>query len=237
MAITINQNVLRQSPGWAQGGKSAYPRRPGIPVDTGKTDLVTSSRSLSRYDGLPEKPRPPAFECERSGKPARPSTLESSRRTPVKRGWILLTWTLALNACAMFSVREPLNVTIADLRPIEIGVLEQRYAMKVRLLNPNDADIAFDGAVFDLEINGTPFAKGVSAQSTVIPRFGEAVIEVQIVSGLQNILRQINELLKGDRTALTYRVKGRLYTAGGFGFTSFDTSGEIVLPKGSGKPG
>jgi hypothetical protein len=71
----------------------------------------------------------------------------------MKRGWILLTLTLALNACAALSLREPLNVTIADLKPIEVGLLEQRYAMRVRLLNPNDAEIAFDGAVFDLEIS------------------------------------------------------------------------------------
>jgi LEA14-like dessication related protein len=155
----------------------------------------------------------------------------------MKRGCIVLACALALSACAVLGVREPLNVTIADLKPIEVGVLEQRYAMKVRLLNPNDTEIAFDGVVFDLEINGKSFAKGVGNQSSVIPRFGEALIDVQVVSGLQNILQQINELMTGDRTSLTYRIKGRLYFSGSFGFTSFDTSGEIALPKGGGKPG
>ena len=155
----------------------------------------------------------------------------------MKRAWIFLACALALGACAAFGVREPLNATIADLRPIEVGVLEQRYAMKVRLLNPNDAEIAFDGVVFNLEINGKPFAKGVSNQRSVIPRFGEALVDVQVVSGLQNILQQINELIKGDRTSLTYRITGRLYFSGSFGYTSFDTSGEIALPKAGGKPG
>jgi LEA14-like dessication related protein len=153
------------------------------------------------------------------------------------KGFLLCLCAISLGACAAFGLREPLSVTIADLKPIEVNVLEQRYAMKIRLLNPNDVEISFDGAVFDLEINGIPFAKGVSAQQSVIPRFGEAVIDVQVVSGLQNILRQINELLKGDRTSLTYRIKGRLHSPGSFGFTSFDSSGEIELPKGSGKSG
>lgn len=152
------------------------------------------------------------------------------------KGLLALLCSISLNACAAFSVQEPLNVTIADLKPIEVGVLEQRYALKVRLLNPNDVEIAFDGVVFDLEINDTPFAKGVSNQSSVIPRFGEAVIDVQAVSGLQNILRQINELLKGERTSLTYRIKGRLHS-GGFGFTHFDSSGEIAIPATSRKSG
>ena len=154
----------------------------------------------------------------------------------MKKGLLALLCSISLNACAAFSMQEPLNVTLADLKPIEVGVLEQRYALKVRLLNPNDVEIAFDGVVFDLEINDTPFAKGVSNQSSVIPRFGEAVIDVQAVSGLQNILRQINELLKGERTSLTYRIKGRLHS-GGFGFTRFDSSGEIAIPATSRKSG
>ncbi len=154
----------------------------------------------------------------------------------MKKALLALLCAVALDACAALSMQEPLNVTIADLKPIEVGVLEQRYALKVRLLNPNDTEIAFDGLVFDLEINDTPFAKGVSNQSSVIPRFGEVVIDVQAVSGLQNILRQINELLKGERTSLTYRIKGRLHS-GAFGFAPFDTSGEIALPAGSRKSG
>ena len=154
----------------------------------------------------------------------------------MKKGLLALLCSISLNACAAFSMQEPLNVTIADLKPIEVGVLEQRYALKVRLLNPNDVEIVFDGVVFDLEINDTPFAKGVSNQSSVIPRFGEAVIDVQAVSGLQNILWQINELLKGERTTLTYRIKGRLHS-GGFGFTRFDSSGQIAIPGTNRKPG
>src|SRR5437763_1176065 len=121
---------------------------------------------------------------------------------------LALLCALFVSACTVWGLREPLNVTIADLKPIEVGVLEQRYAMKVRLLNPNDTEIAFDGVVFDLQINDMSFAKGVSDQRSVIPRFGEALIDVQVVSGLQNILRQVNDLLKGDRTAVTYRIKG-----------------------------
>jgi LEA14-like dessication related protein len=155
----------------------------------------------------------------------------------MKRGVLVVLCALLASACAVWGLREPLNVTIADLKPLEIGVLEQRYAMKVRLLNPNDTEIAFDGVVFDLQINDMSFAKGVSDQRSVIPRFGEALIEVQVVSGLQDILRQVNDLLKGDRTAVTYRIKGRLHLDGGIGSVPFDSRGEFVFPAGAGKTG
>jgi LEA14-like dessication related protein len=149
---------------------------------------------------------------------------------------ICLTCLLLLGACAAWGVREPLNVTIADLKPLEMNLLEQRYALKVRLLNPNDVEIPFDGVVFDLEINGKPFAKGVTNQGGTIPRFGESLIDVTVVSGLQNILRQINELTKGDRTGVSYRIKGRLHSPSIPWPTNFDTSGEFTFPGGS-KPG
>ena len=155
----------------------------------------------------------------------------------MKKGFMLLACACMLSACASLLVREPLNVTIADFKPIEIGVLEQRYEVKVRLLNPNDSEVSFDGVVFDLEINGKPFAKGVSDKGGTVPRFGEALIDLQVVSGLQNILRQVNELTKGDRTSVTYRIKGRLHLAGGIGSVPFDTTGEIAFPTSGSKSG
>ncbi|HXZ45096.1 MAG TPA: LEA type 2 family protein [archaeon] len=142
---------------------------------------------------------------------------------------IVLGCLFVLGACAAWAIREPLNVTIADITPLDMGLLEQRYAVKVRLLNPNDVEIAFDGVVFDLEINDKPFAKGVSDHGGTIPRFGEAVIDIRVVTGLQNILRQIVEFQKEDRTGFSYHIKGRLHSSMGLTIP-FDTKGEFVLP-------
>lgn len=155
----------------------------------------------------------------------------------MKKGWVLLACALVLSACAGWGLREPLGVTVADITPLEMNVLEQRYAVKVRLMNPNDADIAFDGVAFDLEINGQHFAKGVSNQGGVVPRFGEAVIDLQVVSGLQHILRQIAELQKGERAGFSYRIRGSLHSPGMLGSMPFNTTGEFAFPTGSNKSG
>lgn len=134
----------------------------------------------------------------------------------------------ALAGCAV--VREPLSATVAGIRPLEVGLLEQRFAVTVRVLNPNDFDIAFDGVVFDLELNGKPFARGVANDRGTIPRFGEALIEVNVVSGLAGVLRQIREVQAG-REKVAYRLSGRL-SAGPLGTVPFDTKGELRLPRG-----
>jgi len=150
---------------------------------------------------------------------------------------MLLICACLLGACVGFGVREPLSVTIAEFTPIEIGILEQRYAVKVRILNPNDTEVSFDGVAFEMEINGKLFAKGVTDKGVTVPRFGEALVDVHVVSGIQNILRQIREYQKGDRTGFSYRIKGRLHLAGGFGSIPFDTTGEFSFPTGALKSG
>ncbi len=149
------------------------------------------------------------------------------------RAFCVAALAVLLAACAAFALREPLSATVADIRPLEVTLLEQRFSVKVRVLNPNDLDIEFDGVVFDLELNGKPFAKGVSSQKGTIPRFGEALIDVNVVSGLSGILRQVNELRSG-REAVTYRLSGRVSTST-FGTVPFETKGELRLPGPAGK--
>jgi LEA14-like dessication related protein len=141
-----------------------------------------------------------------------------------------------VSACVGFAKREPLSVTIAQITPVEFGLLEQRYLVKARVLNPNDSEVSFDGLVFDLEVNGKPFAKGVSDRGGTVPRFGEAMVELQMVSSIQNALRQIREIQKSPRPGFTYRVKGSLHIAGGYVSIPFDTAGELALPFGGEKP-
>ncbi len=147
---------------------------------------------------------------------------------------IVLGCLFVLSACVAWAIREPLNVTIADITPLDVNLLEQRYAVKVRLLNPNNAEIDFDGVVFDLEINDKPFAKGVSDRGGTIPRFGEAVIDLQVVSGLQSFLRQIPDFQKTDRAGFSYHIRGRLHSTGGLTIP-FDTKGQFALPSGDDK--
>jgi LEA14-like dessication related protein len=98
-------------------------------------------------------------------------------------------------------------------------------------------DIPYEGVAFDIDLNDKPFAKGVSNRAGVVPRFGETLIDLTLVSGLQNILRQIGELTKGDRAGVSYRIRGRLHSPNVPWPTTFDTKGELTFPAGSGKAG
>jgi len=60
----------------------------------------------------------------------------------------------ALGACAAFSPRDPLNVQVAGIQPLQGEGLEVRFLVKLRLQNPNDGAIDYNGVALDLEVNG-----------------------------------------------------------------------------------
>jgi LEA14-like dessication related protein len=87
---------------------------------------------------------------------------------------------LALAGCAVMSDRDAPRVTVAGVEPIEGQAFELRFDVKLRVQNPNGTPINYDGVALDLELNGKPFASGVSDQRGTVSRFSETV---QLVAG------------------------------------------------------
>ena len=92
---------------------------------------------------------------------------------------VLVVCTLLVSAgCAGLPGRDPLRVAVVDIDALDGQGLELRLAIKLRLQNPNDSAVEFDGAALELEVNGRTLATGVSDQRGSVPRFGEAVLTV-----------------------------------------------------------
>ncbi|MEW5889680.1 MAG: LEA type 2 family protein [Pseudomonadota bacterium] len=144
---------------------------------------------------------------------------------------LLLACALALAGCAGLGVpRNPPEVTLANVDVLEVGLLEQRLGLHLRVLNPNDTSLRINGLSYTLEVNGRPFAKGVSDKAVSVPRFGEAILEVPATTNIGGLLRQLDEWRKGrGRETMDYRLTGTLYPAFGPGIP-FDHSGQVPLP-------
>ena len=83
---------------------------------------------------------------------------------------------LNLNGCASLPGREPVQVTVADIESLPGEGLEVRMMVKLRVQNPNDAPVEYDGVYVKLDVLNRTFATGVSDERGSIPRFGESVI-------------------------------------------------------------
>lgn len=132
-------------------------------------------------------------------------------------------------ACGTMRLQAP-KVSLADFQLLGGNLVEQRFALKLRVQNPNDREIAIQGLSFDIDLSGKPFAHGVGDKATIVPRFGEGIVEVEAVSNLGSLVRQIGEMAKAGRDGLPYRVKGSVL-ADGFGSVPFDSRGEWKLPQ------
>lgn len=93
----------------------------------------------------------------------------------------------ALHGCATLG-GDPLQVTVAGIEPMQGEGLEFRTLVKLRVQNPNDAQIDYDGAAVHLDVQGKTIASGVSDAVGTVPRFGEAIIAVPVTVSLLSIV-------------------------------------------------
>lgn len=144
----------------------------------------------------------------------------------------LLGLLLILAGCAgLGSYRDSVRVTVSDIQVLDSTLLEQLYAVTLRIQNRGDRAIAIRGGSFDLAINGRAFGSGVTDQQVTVPAFGDAQVEVRMVSTVFGMLRLIEGLQEGrGGGALDYDISGRFAVEGLFGGLGFRESGEIALP-------
>jgi LEA14-like dessication related protein len=145
----------------------------------------------------------------------------------------LLLALLPLAACASLTGREPLVVGVVGLEPLPSEGMEGRFALKLRVQNPNEAQVAFDGVSVNLDVRGTRLASGVSDVRGTVPRFGETVLTVPVTVPVTAMIRQAMGLATGDRGKLDYELRGRL-AGSAFGGVSFTSTGQLTLPTAAG---
>ena len=154
--------------------------------------------------------------------------------------YALVFWLTAmlalLTGCAGSSPHmEPLSVTLSDIQPGQMGLLEQEYLIKIRVQNPNNVEIPVTGLSYRIELNGKSFAKGVSKQDVTVPAFGEVVLDATAVGGLSGILTQIAQFQKGVPDKVSYRLSGKLASTSSS--YPFDVVDNIELPGLTGAAG
>ena len=141
---------------------------------------------------------------------------------------LLSTWALA--ACSALPNRDPLNIDVAGIEPLPGEGLELRLAVRVRIQNPNDADIEYSGAALNLDLNGRKLASGVSAAMGTVPRYGEAVLEIPVTVSALNMARQVLGFVNAqNQRDVSYTVHGKL-EGGVFGTRRFTDEGTFELP-------
>jgi LEA14-like dessication related protein len=136
---------------------------------------------------------------------------------------------MLLQGCA---TRDPLKVTVAGIEPLQGQGqgMELRMMVKLRVQNPNDTPVDYNGVALEMEVQGKSFASGVSDEVGSVPRFGETVISVPVTVAAFQMVRQVFALFQGgDPSKIQYEMKGKL-SGSGFGASRFSSKGEFEMP-------
>lgn len=146
-------------------------------------------------------------------------------------GVATLLLALALGGCAGMGARDPVRIAVVGIDPLPGEGLEMRFNLKLRLQNPNEAPLDYDGLAVELELNGKPFASGVSGTKGSVPRFGEALLSVPVTVSAFTAMRQALALVEGGTLdGVPYLLRGKL-GGGAFGVTRFSEKGTLSLPE------
>lgn len=139
---------------------------------------------------------------------------------------------LLLPGCAPIH-RDPLTVTVAGIEPLEGGGegLEMRMMVKLRVQNPNDTPVDFDGVAVEMNVQGKSFASGVTDATGSVPRFGESVVSLPVTISAFRMLKQAMGFMttsSGSLDKIHYEMKGKL-SGKGWSDTRFAVKGELDL--------
>lgn len=142
---------------------------------------------------------------------------------------MMLFAALVLAGCAALQPNDPLRVEVVGIEPAESQGLELRLAIKLRIQNPNEGAVSYDGTALELEVNGKTLATGVSDQKGSVPRYGESILVVPVSISAMNAVRQALVFTDGkQRDELPYVLRGKL-AGGAFGTVRFTKEGSIGI--------
>ena len=137
---------------------------------------------------------------------------------------------LSLGGCAGLQNREPIQVIMVAVEPLQGEGLELRMMVKLRIQNPNDFPLDFSGVFVELDVQGKSFATGVSDVAGSVPRYGETIVNVPVSISVFRIARQAIGVITNEYGGkLAYEMSGKLASPA-FNSMRFKSRGEFTLP-------
>lgn len=132
--------------------------------------------------------------------------------------------------CAGMERAEPVEVILVGVEPLQSEGLELRMLVKLRVQNPNDQPLDFNGIALQLDVQGKRFATGVSDGTGSVPRFGETVVAVPVSIPVLRVAQQAIGVMSNQyRGKVAYRMSGQI-AGPSVGIVRFKSQGELELP-------
>ena len=117
--------------------------------------------------------------------------------------------TVCLGACSLMAPKfnRP-NVTVISIELRGGNLLQQNFAVKLNIQNPNDRPLPVHGLHAELNVGGEQIASGVSDRAVVIPASGESEFDLTITASLALALLKLADRANQHADSIDYDLTG-----------------------------
>ena len=88
------------------------------------------------------------------------------------------------------------------------NLLQQKFAVKLDIQNPNDRALPVHGLHVELNVSGQQIASGVSDHAFMVPAFGESEFDMTITANVALALLQLSDKLNQHAKSIDYELTG-----------------------------
>jgi LEA14-like dessication related protein len=120
----------------------------------------------------------------------------------------ILLLLITLGACSLTPKFTRPNVTVSSIEFRGGNLLQQSFAVKLNIQNPNDRALPVRGLHTELSVGGEKIASGVSDHAVVIPAFGESEFDMTITANMALVLRKLADKANQHDDLVDYELSG-----------------------------
>jgi LEA14-like dessication related protein len=88
------------------------------------------------------------------------------------------------------------------------NLLQQNFAVKLNIGNPNDRALPVRGLHTELSVGGEQIASGVSDRAIIVPAFGESEFDMTITANLALALLKLTDKANQHADSIDYDLTG-----------------------------
>jgi LEA14-like dessication related protein len=88
------------------------------------------------------------------------------------------------------------------------NLLQQTFAVKLNVQNPNDRALPVKGLHLELSAGGEQIASGVSDHAFVVPPFGESEFDMTVKANIALVLLKLSQKADQNADSIDYEVSG-----------------------------
>jgi LEA14-like dessication related protein len=116
-----------------------------------------------------------------------------------------------LSGCATLNTAyEKPSVELVSFKALPADGFEQNFEVGLKLTNPNNFDLPFNGISYQLSVAGETLAHGVAANIPTAAAYGESRFVVPVSASLIEGIKVIRALLNSQGKDISYQLKAKL---------------------------